>query len=267
MFTPSVVSPYPANCKYAAWKAAKTDSIRDRWNLELGKALKDAEAAYNKVKWEWLDVGRAAQGMTERGKFDFMTDVDTAKKQAIAHNNTYVKAAIKALDKAQTKAAFAAKSPLTSKQATAQAKVIAAELKRRLAQLKSVKFDDFDAEKARLQRYNQQTYSTFDTKLQSAFRKADAFVDTVRDNPTAAEFNAGIKDAARNITQNIANVEKLKKNGFDLGKRIPKSELEALEDWAQERDKLPDNANQVKVMAAIHEYQRKVAAVRAWWGR
>lgn len=263
MSVTGAVFPYPPAATDAAWKAVKTTGLRDKWHTELGSALRAAETAYGKIKFDILDVQLLN---SKQGVMDVVGNVDVAKQAALAHYNVAVKPAIKALTTAHSKAVTAGRNPIISKASSAKAKAIAKLLATPLAQLKAIKFDDFDAEKVRLTNAFQQTYTRFGASLKSALDKGDAFVDKVRDTPTPAVFNAGIKKAARDITQNIANVEKLKKNGLDLGKPVPAQQLADLLDWAQDRNKLPDTANRTKVMATILEYDRKKNAVRAWWG-
>jgi hypothetical protein len=59
---PPAVSPYSPNSTDASWKAAKTGAIRDKWNTELGTALRAAKLAYDKIKFEKT----TARGITQQ---------------------------------------------------------------------------------------------------------------------------------------------------------------------------------------------------------
>src|SRR5947209_20579546 len=93
------VSPYSPNSTDASWKAAKTAGIRDKWNTELGAALRAAKLAYDKIKFEQLDVGIYT---AKHGQWRVAADVDVAKVGAQTHYQVVVKPAIKALETAKS---------------------------------------------------------------------------------------------------------------------------------------------------------------------
>jgi hypothetical protein len=93
--TGTINTPYPPALTDTAWKAAKTAGIRDKWNTELGAALRAAEVAYNKIKFEQLVLQRLE---VSHGKLDTLPDVQAAKTGAQLHYNVTVKPAIKALE-------------------------------------------------------------------------------------------------------------------------------------------------------------------------
>ena len=259
---PPLVLPYSPNSTDASWKAAKTDSIRDKWNTELGAALRAAQLAYGKIKFDVLDCGMYR---TKHGQFGVAADVDVAKKAAQAHYNVAVKPAIKALDTAKSKAAWAGRNLVISKAANTKAKAIAADLTARLAQLKGITFDDFDTEKARLVNAFTVSYNNFNVAMTNCLNRADTLITTVRGNPTPAQFNLLIAKAARGLTQNMGNAQKLKKNGLDLGKADPTAIVAGWEDWAQGRNQLPATASRTKVLATVFDFERKLNGVKAWW--
>src|SRR5262249_49522331 len=60
---------------------------------------------------------------------------------------------------------------------------------------------------------------------------ADAFIARVKANPTPDEFNTGIQGAARDITQPIANVNKVVQAGFAFNKAQPNNLIGVLTAW------------------------------------
>lgn len=260
---PPNVTPYSANSTDASWKAAKTDKTRDKWHTELGEALRAAKLAYDKVKFHQLDVALIMAKTNQ--KFDIALDVELAKKGAILHYNNAVKPAIKALEKAHTKAVWAGRNPIITGAANTKAKQIAADLSTRLTQLKGIDFDDFDNEIARLKRNMKFTYDNFAANMTTVLRDAAAFSAKVRQTPTPKVFNKGIENAARGLTQMIGQVDKLKKNGHDLGKAYPKATFDALDDWANGRDQLDAKADRMTVLAAISKFELLTADVDDWW--
>ena len=139
------------------------------------------------------------------------------------------------------------------------------DLTTRLTQLKGITFDDFDTEKARLVNFFNVTYNQFGASMTTCITRADTLITTVRANPTPAQFNLLIEKAARGLTQNVGNAQKLKKNGLDLGKADPTAIVAGWEDWAQGRNQLPATASRTKVLATVFDFERKLNGVKAWW--
>lgn len=264
MAVPGIVTPYSPNSTDASWKAAKTASIRDKWNTELGASLRAAQLAYGKIKWDVLDVGRITQA---HGQFRIAADIDVAKTAAQAHYNVAVKPAIKALETAKSNARTAGLNPIISKPSSTKAKAIALDLTTRITQLKGINFTDFDTETARVLRLLQFTYQGFVPKMNTVLHAADQFVAAVRATPTPATFNDGVQDAARGITQMIGQVEKLYKNDMDLGKDHARATalFNTLNPWANHQVTVLATANRTKVLAKIIEFNGHVTAVKAWW--
>ncbi len=260
---PNSISAYSPNSTDASWKAAKSDKTRDKWHTELGAALREAKTAYDKVKFHQLDV---ALIMRKTGqKFDVAKDVEVAKTGAVQHYNLTVKPAIKALEKAHTKAVWAGRNVVITGAANTKAKQIATDLSTRLAQLKGIDFADFDNELARVKKNMKFAYDNFATGMVRVLAGADQFVALVRQTPTPKVFNTGIEKAARDLTQMIGQAEKLKKNGLDLGKANPQAIFDALEDWANGRDTLDKKANRQTVLLAISRFELLAGSVDDWW--
>src|SRR5262245_42836000 len=102
--------PYNAHFNEAAWKAAKTDGLRDKWHTDVSAALRAAETAYNHIHWETVDLHMYEQA---HGK---QTLAELAQRKAAAqqHITAVIKPAIKALENAKSKADTAALNPIIS---------------------------------------------------------------------------------------------------------------------------------------------------------
>ncbi len=263
---PIDLGPYPQNCTDASWKAAKTTSIRDKWNTELGAALRAAQVAYNKVKIENLTLNLYTNNRPGH-HWEAALDVELMKTAAQQHYNVTAKPAIKALDSARSKAATAGRNPVISAAARAKARQIAIDLAARLAQLKSFKTDDYTRKKAEVTRNLLFAFQQFNGSITSALANADDFVTAVRNNPTAAQFNDNIGGAARRLTQNVGQVRKFEKNGHNLGKDVAVATrlFNTLDPWANDRVKVAANANRAKVLAKVIEFNTHVNAVKQWW--
>ena len=111
---PPAVSPYSPNSTEVSWKAAKTGALRDKWNTELGAALRAAKVAYDKIIFEQLDV---ALHVNRHGQWQVAADMDVAKIGAKKHYQVVVKPAIKALETAKSKADWAGRNLVISKAA------------------------------------------------------------------------------------------------------------------------------------------------------
>lgn len=141
---------------------------------------------------------------TAKGQFEVAADVDVAKIGAKAHYNVAVKPAIKALENARSKAAWAGRNLVISKAANTKTKQIAAELQGRITQLKNVTYNDFDAEKARLVHIFQVSYNNFNASMTSSLANADALTNAVRANPTPARRNVVISKGSKAKAKEIA---------------------------------------------------------------
>jgi hypothetical protein len=254
--------PFAPTSTEASWKAAKTAGIRDKWNTELSAALRAAKTAYDKIKFERLAVNLH---VNQHGQWAVAADVLVAKTAAQQHYNVVVKPAIKALETAKSKATWAGRNLVVTKQVNTKAKQIALDLGQRLTQLKGIRFDDYDQEKLRLERAFQFTYNGFGAAMTRVLNAAATFVTDVRNTPTADYFNTHVQDAARDVTQQVGNAEKLKKNGLDLGKPDPAALVLPLEDWAQDRGKLPDNANRQAVLRTVRRFETYIEDIDDWW--
>ncbi len=114
------------------------------------------------------------------------------------------------------------------------------------------------------QSVKQQMAATFYESTDAAVKRAILFAKRVAADPKPEVFNKDIKDAARDITQNIGNVAKLKGLGYEFPAGDPTNLFKILDPWANnKRDQKPDaDANQVKREVAA--FLQAVNGVAAW---
>ena len=171
--TGNILVPYPPTLTDASWKAAKTAGIRDKWNTELGAALRAAQLEYNKIKFEQLDIQRLE---ASKGKLVTIPDVQTAKTGAQLHYKVIVKPAIKALETAKSKAGVASLNPVITPGARTKAGQMSTELGRLLTVLKSFSTHDYDTRLADLQRKYQVTHATFAANMKVVLSAGRKFI-------------------------------------------------------------------------------------------
>jgi hypothetical protein len=252
---------YPPACTDTSWKAAKTDGKRDKWNTELGAALRAAKTAYDLIDLERLDLALYRQNHGQKLTLQQMSQLKAGAQQ---HVTQVVKPAIKALEKAKSKAAAAAINPVLSAQTRTRANAIKNLLGLHATQLKLVDFDDYDRTIATYKANLDRMYKDFDDDLSAALRRAVAFVKVVKATPTPANFNHGIETAARDITQQLGNVPTLQANGYRLLQTNAQHLVDQLEDWAQGRGDLDDNASRAQVKQAITAFEKVLFEVAKW---
>jgi hypothetical protein len=98
----------------------------------------------------------------------------------------------------------------------------------------------------------------------SALGKADTFIALIKRDPQPAAFNNGIQTASRDITQNIANIDKMNAMGANTGKVTPTALLNEILPWAQGGAKLPATANTAAVLSALDKYEKAVTGIKRW---
>ena len=102
--------------------------------------------------------------------------------------------------------------------------------------------------------------------LGSAIKKGNDFVKEVKAEKTADAFNGKIKNAVRDITQNLANVVKYKIYD-DLGKPNPESIMapKQIQNWRDGSGQLPSTATEDDVLEALDVYEDFLSKVEAWF--
>ena len=259
-----IVTPYPPALTDASWKAAKTAGIRDKWNTELGAALRAAQTAYNLIHFDRLDL---ATYEVHHPALRIIRDVELAKTAAKQHQQLVVKPAIKALETAKTKAAVARLNPVITAAARTKAGQMENFLGSLITNLKAFSTTDYDARQRQLVQNFQQAKATFTTGMDNGISGARKFINKVRKNPTVAVYNGGVMQAARNLTQQLGQVDRMQKSGFDLGKHGATAQelFNQLDPRANGHADLAANANAAAVTQAIDQFADILDDVVEWW--
>ncbi len=248
------------------WNKKKGAIAKMAGETGIGQAMKNLEAEWKKVDWQIMDPDGAFQ------KSGLKATPDNYKKLFADAKGEYskvegVRVKVKALRDLATTVEKKFKSskliPSSSTQHVGNIKTTADHF---WIELKSIDRIWLDREKA----INEQHRKNLDfaaknmkTNLKSATAKADVFVDTVKKSPTVAIFNKGIQQAARDITQNLVNVKKIKEAGMDIDLDYPTELANYLVPWAQSKQ-MPDKALPVDVMTEIGKFEKTVEDVRKW---
>jgi hypothetical protein len=261
---------YPAAATNAYWQKKKglLDKAKKATKVTgLGELLKKAETEYNKIEFEYLEVGMAKGYKENPMRFNAPHEFDTAKQRAAQHILRVVRPARQAmrLAAAQAEEIAANKAKLYGKSTVAAATAVAKALHTREKQLANLHLRDFDEGKREKMEVARQVLELFDTNLNSALGKADVFIQKMRLKPQVATFNTKIQGITRGLTQNIGNVNKIKSQGAQLNKDQPDDLYQELVPWAAQGRKLDDNATSEEVLQVINQLERIVGDIRNWW--
>jgi hypothetical protein len=110
-------------------------------------------------------------------------------------------------------------------------------------------------------------HKTFVTVLQSAVARGLAAAQKIKANPTVEVFNGSFPTAARDITQQIANVGKLAKQGLEVPAPSNWQVLaEALKPFGNDFHPAPEGASAEEILQRTSEFNKSVKAVAAGWG-
>ena len=99
---------------------------------------------------------------------------------------------------------------------------------------------------------------------QKSLDDADEFIKDVKADPRPATFNDDIQTRARDLTQQIGNVKKLRDKGVDTGRRYPENLVKVMEAWANNGRQVKANATQAEVLKELSLFEKPVNGVRAW---
>lgn len=105
---------------------------------------------------------------------------------------------------------------------------------------------------------------SFVEQTESAVHNAQAFIARARAQPTAVYFNANIVKAARDITQQIGNVDKLKAKGFHFRHDQPTNLFKVIKAWGNDGRTVPASATAAEVLREIGALEQAVAGVDRW---
>lgn len=105
---------------------------------------------------------------------------------------------------------------------------------------------------------------SFIETTESAVHNAQAFIARAKAQPTAVYFNTGIVKAARDITQQIGNVDKLKAKGFHFRHEQPTNLFKVIKAWGNDGRTVPVTATPQEVLREINALEQAVAGVERW---
>lgn len=100
--------------------------------------------------------------------------------------------------------------------------------------------------------------------IESSCNSALAWVAKVEANPQPEVFNKGIQKAARDITQNIGNINKLKAKGFQFAKAQPDNLFTILKAWGNDGRQVKPGATREEVLREVNAFEQAVEGVRRW---
>jgi hypothetical protein len=100
--------------------------------------------------------------------------------------------------------------------------------------------------------------------LAATIQRGLDFAAKVKQTPTPAKFNYTIQKAARDITQQIANIDNLKGLGMDTGFRTPQNLVDVLVAWGGQGRKVPVNATAKEVLRENGAFEQAVLGVKKW---
>lgn len=289
------IPPYPQQLEETRWTndavkpLKKVLSKKDYTQVSgllksIGDDMKEAKSLQEKIDWNnifdvggWASVERRGKSLTKKD-YDFFrkkVSVDmlnehvmpaVRKAQAISGNAKDLEKIIselkgnykksKDVEALETVATFVDAVKVTS-QALQTALLDSDDA---FIEEGIVKFQESEAKRKKVIADN------LDKFLTSGINKGKDFVAEVKKAKTAGVFNKKIKDSVRDITQNLANVVKYKIYE-DLGKPSPEGILSVkqIEDWRDEKGKLPENAAERDVLEALAIYEDFLSKVEAWY--
>lgn len=108
--------------------------------------------------------------------------------------------------------------------------------------------------------------SNFSLSLRAAVARARVFAAMVDLNAVPQTFNHGIKDAARDITQQIGNVDKLRAAGFAVPPGDPAKLFKELTPFAQDKIKMEPYATAMIIRQHTDMFSRLVERVAKMYG-
>jgi hypothetical protein len=100
--------------------------------------------------------------------------------------------------------------------------------------------------------------------IEATCARALALVARVKANPTPDAFNTDIRKAARDITQQIGNIDKLKAKGHVIAKDQPTNLFKILAAWGDAGRQVPPTATRDEVLREVGAFEQAVKGVKKW---
>lgn len=100
--------------------------------------------------------------------------------------------------------------------------------------------------------------------LAATVKRGLEYAAKIKKTPTPDAFNLGIQKAARDITQQIGNIENLKGLGMDTGYKAPDNLVTILVAWGGQNRKVKPTANTKEVLREVSAFEQAVKGVEKW---
>lgn len=241
------------------------------WEKEWKRAKKDFEAKSDKKKPSKTFLGfRIGSGV--EGAFKKMDEAfkdvreaqgpDKAKK--VAPFRKAVKAAEKAVEDYCKDLDKAAAKEADGSDQLALLKILKKDAKACLSQAEgqAVIFETAVKSDGNMDPKAMRSAKVLRAVLAGTLKKASLWIAERARDKSVAEFNSGIQTAARDITQNLANLAKLY-DGTPDGKEIHKCQV-PLEAWGNKGRKLADDADEKALLTELKMFHEMVKRTGAW---
>jgi hypothetical protein len=250
----------------ADWQKKKGAIAKMAGETGLGAAMKALAVEWKKVDWAELDPDDAwmKSGLKKNpANYDKLFQAAKSEHSKVEGVRVKVKALRDLADKTEKKFKASKLIPSSSTQHVGKIKVTADQLWIELKSIDKVWAAEENTVNEKYRKDLAFAATNMKKNLKSATVKAEAFVDKVRKDLTVKTFNTGIQQAARDITQNMVNVKKIKAAGMDLDLDYPDDLADYLVPWAQSK-KMPDSAQPKDVTEELDKFEDVVEKVKAW---
>lgn len=199
---------YPRELTNKAWQKAKSlkDKLQKATKTGLGELLDNAQAKWESVNWNSLEVSWAMRKVDQSAKFRSIKEIQIAKAVGEAELKGPVKLARQALLAASKKADSLAKEGKLSKDATAKARELAKKLLEQEALLRDLTLDDFDEKAVRFQ----QLYDMQIKKLKGDVQNLEEGLKKVVKSPTKKTWEDEAKQQCRSVGNTLGNYDEFK---------------------------------------------------------
>lgn len=252
----------------ADWQKKKGVIAKAAGKTGIGPAMKAVDAEWKKVAWDDLDPDLVwSKTGLQRTPANFPAAFKVAK--AAYAKVTAVRSKVKTLadlaEKTEAKFKSSKVIPSSSREHVGKIAKAADQL---WIELKSIDQIWVAEEKAVKQHYAtklKQTSDNLGKAIPIVLGRADKFIEAVKKDPQPKTFNDGMPKVARDITQQIGNVEKILAEGINVGKPVPKQELAGLKPWGNDGRKVDGKADAKAVLAEVALFEKAVDDVKDWW--